>query len=118
MKENFVENTKRISRYFDRSSIVDRIEIRLDFALPCTIAADYTILKQLIAGELQKQAEEFFTAAIALVKQLQEAANKMAEEAALPEDLQEEQEDDISNSNDKESLDKDTWGLTQWPIEL
>ena len=54
MKENFVENTKRISRYFDRSSIVDRIEIRLDFALPCTIAADYTILKQLIAGELQK----------------------------------------------------------------
>ena len=33
----------------------------------------------------------------------------MAEEAALPEDLQEGQEDDdTSNSSDKESLDKDS----------
>jgi len=43
----------------------------------------------------------------------------MVEEAALLEDLQEGQEDnDISNSSDEDSLDKDTWELTQWPIEL
>ena len=46
MKENFVGNAKRISRYFDR------YEIRLDFALPCTVAANYTILRQLIADKL------------------------------------------------------------------
>jgi hypothetical protein len=59
MKEIFVVNAKRISRYEidTRLSIVDRIEIRLDFALPCTIAANYSILKQLIADELQKRTE-------------------------------------------------------------
>ena len=92
---------QRISKFNERKfcgecqkniTIRDRYEIRLDFALPCTVAANYTILKQLIADKLQKRAEEPFTAAItaaSLLKQLQEATEKVAEEAALPEDLQE-----------------------------
>ena len=78
-------------------------------------------LKQSTVDKLQKWAEESFTAAaiaIAFVKQLQQAI-KVVEEVALLEDLQEGQEDNnISNSSNKESLDKDTWGLTQWPIKL
>ena len=58
---------------------------------------------------------------MALVNHLQEAAKKLAEEATLLEDLQEGQkgleDNNISNSSDKESLDKDTWGLTEWPIK-
>jgi len=83
--------------------------------LAANIVANYIMLKQLTADKLQKRVEESFTAAAtatALVKQLQEAAKRVVEEAALPEDLQEGQEDDnISNSSDGESSDKDTWGL-------
>jgi len=49
IKENFVGNAKRISRYFDRyeisyrSSIVDRIEIRLDFAQPWVRAKSFIL---------------------------------------------------------------------------
>ena len=78
--------------------------------LAANIAANYVTLKQSTADELRKRAEESFTAAAtatALVKQLQEAA-KVAEEAALPEDPQKGQEDnDMSNSSDKEPSDKD-----------
>ena len=88
--------------------------------LAANIAANYAILKQSTANELQKRAEKSFTAAAtaaAFVKQLQQAA-KVAD---LPEDLQEGQErledNDISNSSNEKSSDEDTWGLTQWPIE-
>ena len=80
--------------------------------LAANIAANYITLKQLTADKLQQRAEESSAAAVtatALVKQLQEAAKKLAEEAALLEDLQKGQEDDnISNSSNKESLNKDT----------
>jgi hypothetical protein len=55
-----------------------------------------------------------------LIKQLQETAKKAAEEAALPEDSQEGQEDDnISNLSDEKPSDEepelisDIWGLTR-----
>ena len=64
------------------------------------IAANYVILKQSTVNKLQKQAA------------------KVVKKATLPENLQEGQEDNnISNSSNKESSDKDTWGLTQWPIK-
>jgi hypothetical protein len=59
--------------------------------------------------------------ATALIKQLQEAAKKIVEEAALPEGLQEGQEDNnMSNLSDKESLNEkaelfsDIWEPTWW----
>ena len=86
------------------------------------------MLKQSTADKLQKQAEESSaaaTTATALIKQLQEAAKKVVEEAVLLKDLQKGQEDnDIGNLSNKESLDKDLelisdiQGPTQWPIEL
>jgi len=60
--------------------------------LAANIAANYAMLKQLTVDKLQTRAEESFAAAItatALIKQLQEAAKKAVEEAALLEDLQE-----------------------------
>ena len=53
-----------------------------------------------------KESSATVTAAAAFIKQLQEAAKKLAEAAALPEDLQEGQ-DDISNSSDRESSDRE-----------
>ena len=95
--------------------------------LAATIAANYTILKQLTADKLRKRVEESSTTAVtaaALVKQLQEAAKKLAEEAALLKDLQKGQEDDnISNLSNKESLDKEfrlvnnIQGPTKWLIK-
>ena len=75
------------------------------------IAADYALLKQSIAEELQKRAEDSIiaiTTAAALVERLQDAANKGAGEAALLKDTQQGQEDNnISDIGDEESSDKD-----------
>ena len=79
--------------------------------MAASIAAYYATLKQLTADKLQKRAEESSTAAAtatALIKQLQETAKKAIEEAVLPKDLQEGQEEDnISNLSDKESSDEE-----------
>ena len=61
--------------------------------LAANIAANYATLKQSTADELKKRAEDSFAAAataVALVKQLQEAAKRVVEEAPLLEDPQEE----------------------------
>ena len=60
--------------------------------MAASIVVYYITLKQLTADKLQKRAEESSTAAataIALIKQLQETAKKVVEEAALPKDSQE-----------------------------
>ena len=79
--------------------------------MAANIAAHYATLKQLTADELQERAEESSTAAataIVLIKQLQETAKKAVEEATLPEDSQEGQNNDnISNLSDEESSDKE-----------
>jgi len=79
------------------------------------------MLKQSTVDKLKKRAEDSSATtatATAFVKQLQEAAKRVEKEAALLEDPQEGQDNNISNSSDEESLNKDIWGSTQWPFKL
>ena len=71
---------------------------------------------------IKKRVEESSIAtatAIAFIMQLQKTAKKAVEEAVLSQNSQEGQEDDnISNSSDEESSDKEPEGPTQWLEEL
>ena len=112
---------------FTAANIAHKKNIK-EAQIAAQIAADCASLKQLTAEELQKWAKDSIIAiatVASFVKQLQNTANKGAENAVLLENTQQGQKDNnINDLGNKESSDKnveligDLWGPIDWPIEL